>query len=219
MERSALTDDLLKKVVEEHPQLEPELISKFKWLRMIHGIVGSGEKTPADTSPDQAGPEQTGRDIHPEIDQPGTRTVRFSPASEETNDYFTRCPKCDHSNELTIISTGQAPAFYCEYCNFHFPVSETPGSTIRSILHFELKEILGSGSFGVVWKAFDTRLRRDVALKIPRKSHFSGPQLELFKREARVLANFQHPNVVAIHEVVENEDNVYGKSKKIPSTA
>ena len=43
----------------------------------------------------------------------------------------------------------------------------------KAISRFEILDQLGEGSFGVVWRAFDTRLRRDVAIKIPRLASFA----------------------------------------------
>lgn len=65
--------------------------------------------------------------------------------------------------------------------------------------HLSLLERLGGGAFGEVYRAFDPRLRREVALKILR----AGVAIEELRtrvmRESRNLAKVQHPNVVAIH--------------------
>jgi formylglycine-generating enzyme required for sulfatase activity len=69
--------------------------------------------------------------------------------------------------------------------------------------HFRLIGELGRGGMGVVWRAEDTGLRRQVALKIlPAWALAEGPvALERFLLEARAAARLEHPNIVAVHEI------------------
>lgn len=61
---------------------------------------------------------------------------------------------------------------------------------------------LGRGGFGVVMLATDTRDNRQVALKVPRPEILMDPSLrERFRREAKAVASFRHPNVIAVYEV------------------
>jgi serine/threonine protein kinase len=71
---------------------------------------------------------------------------------------------------------------------------------------FRLDEMLGRGSFGWVFKAFDEDLERHVALKIL-KQRSEEEDLELLE-EARALAAVQHPSVVKVFEVSELEGHV-----------
>src|SRR5258706_10379360 len=64
---------------------------------------------------------------------------------------------------------------------------------------FEVRGTLGSGSAGVVYRAFDRQLSREVALKLLRQA--SGRDLYRFKKEFRALADIVHPNLVALHEL------------------
>jgi tRNA A-37 threonylcarbamoyl transferase component Bud32/tetratricopeptide (TPR) repeat protein len=64
---------------------------------------------------------------------------------------------------------------------------------------FELRGTLGAGGAGVVYRAFDRDLQREVALKLLRQA--SGRDLYRFKREFRALADIVHPNLVALHEL------------------
>jgi hypothetical protein len=67
---------------------------------------------------------------------------------------------------------------------------------------FELLAELGRGGFGVVWRARDRLLRREVALKLLRADALDAPNARKnFLQEARVLASLDHPNIVRIHSV------------------
>ncbi|MVU76537.1 protein kinase [Nocardia sp. ET3-3] len=71
---------------------------------------------------------------------------------------------------------------------------------------FELIEPLGSGGMGTVWRAYDVALHREVALKEVRaegEATSAEVQRERVLREARALARIAHPNVVAIHHIVD----------------
>ncbi|WP_028479697.1 serine/threonine-protein kinase [Nocardia sp. CNY236] len=72
---------------------------------------------------------------------------------------------------------------------------------------FELIDPLGSGGMGTVWRAYDVALHREVALKEVRAAEPNGVasvQRERVLREARALARIGHPNVVAIHHIVDS---------------
>lgn len=74
-----------------------------------------------------------------------------------------------------------------------------PGTRLGS---YVLVEQLGAGGMGVVWRATDSRLGRDVAVKIlPPELAAHDESLSRFEREARGLAAISHPNIVAIHDV------------------
>jgi hypothetical protein len=64
---------------------------------------------------------------------------------------------------------------------------------------FEVRGNLGAGGMGVVYRALDRRLGREVALKVVR--HASGGELYRFKREFRAVAGIIHPNLVTLHEL------------------
>lgn len=70
---------------------------------------------------------------------------------------------------------------------------------------FVLKGRIGQGGFGVVYKAWDTKLRRHVALKMPKRS-FAGNRL--LAREARAASRLRHTGIVSIFDVIELEDLV-----------
>jgi non-specific serine/threonine protein kinase len=77
------------------------------------------------------------------------------------------------------------------------------GSTLG---HYEILESLGSGGMGEVYRARDTRLGREVALKVLPADLAAKPyRLERFRREARAVATMTHPNIVTLYSVEEHE--------------
>ena len=72
----------------------------------------------------------------------------------------------------------------------------------EALLHYRLIEKIGEGGMGEVWKAMDTTLDREVAVKILPDAFAKDPQrLARFKREAKVLASLNHPGIASIHGV------------------
>ena len=67
---------------------------------------------------------------------------------------------------------------------------------------FEILGLLGAGGMGEVYRARDSRLQREVAVKIlPARLSSDAARLERFEREARSASALNHPNIVTIHEV------------------
>ena len=74
----------------------------------------------------------------------------------------------------------------------------------RTLSHFKITAKLGEGGMGEVYRAEDTKLKREVALKIlPPEFAGSQERLERFQREAETLATLDHPNIVTIYSVEE----------------
>src|SRR5262245_37431601 len=70
---------------------------------------------------------------------------------------------------------------------------------------YEIVSALGAGGMGEVYRARDTRLDRDVALKVLPDSFVHDPdRLARFQREAKVLASLNHPNIAHIHGLEES---------------
>ena len=82
-------------------------------------------------------------------------------------------------------------------------MSVEPGTRVGP---YEIIAAIGAGGMGEVYRARDTRLKRDVALKILPETFASDPdRLARFQREAEVLASLNHPNIAAIHGLEESD--------------
>jgi tetratricopeptide (TPR) repeat protein len=82
---------------------------------------------------------------------------------------------------------------------------------------YDLLGELGRGAMGVVYRARQRQLGREVALKMILSGQFAGPrELERFRIEAVQLAKLQHPNIVQIYEVGEHEDRPYFAMEFVP---
>ena len=81
-------------------------------------------------------------------------------------------------------------------------MSETAliGSTLS---HFRIVEQIGAGGMGVVYRARDEQLDRDVALKVLPNDITDPDRLARFRREARTVAALNHPNIVTLYSVEE----------------
>lgn len=85
------------------------------------------------------------------------------------------------------------------------PVTLEPGALIAG--QYQLETVLGQGGMGVVWAAVHSLTHKRVALKILKGPTHLRPELRRrFLREARAVSSIAHPNVVAVHDVIELED-------------
>ena len=80
----------------------------------------------------------------------------------------------------------------------------------KTISHYKILEKLGEGGMGVVYKAEDTELKREVAIKfLPRQISISDEERERFKIEAQASAALNHPNIATIHAIEEHGDEMF----------
>jgi len=78
--------------------------------------------------------------------------------------------------------------------------------TGKTIGHYTVGERLGAGGMGEVFRATDSKLNRDVALKVlPEEFTKDADRMARFKREAQVLASLNHPNIAAIYGLEEQD--------------
>ncbi len=90
--------------------------------------------------------------------------------------------------------------------------SDSPTSSIigTTLGHYRIVKKIGSGGMGEVYSARDTRLDRDVAIKVLPPRFAADPErLERFEREAKATAAMSHPNILSVHDVGTHEGLPY----------
>jgi len=86
-------------------------------------------------------------------------------------------------------------------------MSLTPGTKLGP---YEILAPLGAGGMGEVYRAQDTKLGRDVAIKVLSPEFAEDAErLSRFEREARLLASLNHPNVATVYDIGEHEGTRY----------
>ncbi len=79
----------------------------------------------------------------------------------------------------------------------------------KTLSHYKVLEKIGQGGMGEVYRAEDTNLSREVAIKVLPEQFTQDPQrLARFEREAKLLASLNHPNIAAIHSF-EHSDEIH----------
>jgi serine/threonine protein kinase len=86
-------------------------------------------------------------------------------------------------------------------------VSLAPGTRLGP---YEVTAQIGAGGMGEVYRARDSRLERDVAIKVLPRAFSSDPdQLTRFEQEARAAAALNHPNIIAVFDVGQHDGAPY----------
>jgi len=126
------------------------------------------------------------------------------------------CPQCHSPIEVAPLHIDEG--IVCPCCGSKFQLAEDSlptnlifsGTAPRMFGRFEMIAKLGAGAFGTVWKARDPKLDRVVALKIPHAGSFeSASEKQRFLREARSVAQLQHPGIVPVLEIGQYGDETY----------
>ena len=133
------------------------------------------------------------------------------------------CPYCGHAFELSRLTadtstTGDGfasppppdPDASTPKVDAH--ARQTPGRIGR----FVLREALGEGGYGEVFRAFDPHLERDVALKVLKSNRLGEKALERFYREARAAARLDHPNIVGLHDAGRDDQRCWIAYQLVP---
>lgn len=132
-----------------------------------------------------------------------------------------RCPQCGGSYSA---APSEPSAELCPQCGFQSqalfsgpPTTPAPSHTLPWQLpeRFEMRALLGEGSYGLVFHVWDHKLRRDVAIKLPKVERLNR---DIFLREARAASRLSHPNIVRIYDVGEIEGGTYIVSDLIRGT-
>jgi serine/threonine protein kinase len=80
----------------------------------------------------------------------------------------------------------------------------------KSISHYKILDKLGEGGMGVVYKAEDTELEREIAIKfLPHHIAANADERARFKVEAKAAASLNHPNIATIHAIEKTEDETF----------
>ncbi|HAB16107.1 MAG TPA: serine/threonine-protein kinase [Verrucomicrobiota bacterium] len=125
------------------------------------------------------------------------------------------CPRCN----TPLVS----PDAVCVPCSFGLALSPATATedphqkVIRYFGDFELLELLAEGGSATVWRARQTSLQREVALKLLKGGLLAGPvEQARFRQEAETVARLEHPGIVDIFEVGEHEGSPYLALRYLP---
>src|SRR6202521_4983616 len=87
-------------------------------------------------------------------------------------------------------------------------MAASPSLIGLTISHYRIIDKIGAGGMGEVYQAHDTKLGREVAIKVLPEAFAHDPErLSRFQREAKMLASLNHPNIATIYGL-EHSDNV-----------
>ncbi|MFT5470818.1 MAG: serine/threonine protein kinase [Verrucomicrobiales bacterium] len=149
-------------------------------------------ETPPQNSPDAASSY---------ADYPDQQLEPAAEAHAEEEQLLNTCAACQGVIDVTGIRPYEK--IICPLCD--------ESIRVRTIFdHFTLKSEIGEGGMARVFKANDNSLNREVALKILHSEFFTNPEMTAqFEREARMTASINHPNVVQVFKVGQDQGYFY----------
>jgi tetratricopeptide (TPR) repeat protein len=183
-------------LIDQHPDLAEVLRAFFDDYDRVHRLarplhaVAQAARGEAATTPAVS-------DVEPGPVGPQGTVAMERPGPHVTTDFATDAP-------LEPDGSGQD--------------ADLPGgSRVRYFGDYELKQVLGRGGMGVVYKAKQLSLNRLVALKMIRSGVLAdGAELRRFQNEAEAVAALDHSGIVPIHEVGEHDGQRYFSMKLVP---
>jgi serine/threonine protein kinase len=128
--------------------------------------------------------------------------MEIAPDSAPASDPLTQlCAACDST--VDIEDHDPLDLVTCPHCGAEMRV-------FTQVRHFELTEVAGRGGMGVVYRANDTSLHRDVALKLLRKDHSNQSDfIKQLETEAAITASINHPHVVKVFSTGYDRSRFY----------
>ncbi|MBI2932532.1 MAG: protein kinase [Planctomycetes bacterium] len=116
------------------------------------------------------------------------------------------CRGC--GREFDVSDATSANTLTCPGCQARIEAPPPPALPMPG--RYRVIETLGRGAMGVVYRAEDSVLHRDVALKLVSRVNIASPgNIERFRREAQAMAQIDHPNVVKLYDIGEFEGDPY----------
>ncbi len=146
------------------------------------------------------------------------------------------CPNLACGRRVTLPDGAPGRRLRCPHCQTRITATDSTGDGARRsggapaapvapageqqrVGRFEVRQRLGAGAFGGVYRAYDPQLDREVALKVPHPGALDSPgRVERFLREAKAAANLRHPNIVPLYESGRDGERYFIASAFIPGT-
>ena len=146
---------------------------------------------------------------------PAAKTLSHPPAPSLSPAPETTSATPEPAETLSLETPLLARA---EFRKAPWPHADPPsGKGSAHLGRFEVRQRLGEGAFGIVYRAYDPQLDRDVALKVAKGEVLNSPRrVERFLREAKAAAQLRHPHIVPLFEAGRDGSQYYIASAFIP---